>query len=283
MSRRVIWVLAAVLVAAAGCAPKADTAKDVAAIKAMNDAWGQAATRGDAATLIGQFADDSFRLFPHMPIVAGKEAIARNIGATVDRYLVEETDLVDDVQVVGDLAYARGTYAWKATPKVSGQAVVDDKGKFVTIYRRQADGAWKAVLDAPSSDLSAVRVLEPSSDDELALLQIERDWSAAWLNQDAAALDAILAASYMENMGGTVRAKKQIMADVKAGINQVASIDVSDIRVVVFGDHAAVDGMTVSSEKKRGQDTSAKLRWTDTFVKEDGRWRAVFTHHVELK
>jgi hypothetical protein len=43
------------------------------------------------------------------------------------------------------------------------------------------------------------------------------------------------------------------------------------------------DGFTISTEKKRGQDTSAKQRWTDTFVKEDGRWRAVFTHHVELK
>ena len=284
MSRRGIWVLAAVaLVAAAGCAPKADTAKDAAAIRAMNDAWGQAVTQGDAAAMAGQFADDAVRLFPHMPILSGKAAIAGNCAASVDHYLMEETDITDDVQVVGDLAYARGTYTWKATPKAPGPAVVDDRGKFVTIYRRQADGAWKIVLDAPSSDLPAIRILEPSSEDELALLQIERDWSAAWLKQDAAALDAILADSYVENQAGTVRTKKQILADVKAGLNAVASIDVSDIRVVVFGDHAAVDGMTVSSEKKKGQDTSAKLRWTDTFVKEDGRWRAVFTHHVELK
>lgn len=185
--------------------------------------------------------------------------------------------------MVGDLAYIRGSYAYKATPKVSGEAVIEDKGKFITLYRRQADGSWKAIIDAPSSDLPAVRTLAPSSDDEFALLQIERDWTQAWLKQDAATLDAIMADDYIENVAGQISPKKQILAEMKSGIYQVGSIDVSDIRVVVFGDHAVVDGFTLAKGKTRGQEATNRRRWTDTFVKEDGRWRAVFTHHVELK
>ena len=46
MNRKGIWVLAVIMMVAAGCAPKADNPKDVAAIKEMSTAWGQAATKG---------------------------------------------------------------------------------------------------------------------------------------------------------------------------------------------------------------------------------------------
>ena len=44
MDRKSIWVLAGILIVAAGCAPKADAPKDVAAIKALAVAWGPAIT-----------------------------------------------------------------------------------------------------------------------------------------------------------------------------------------------------------------------------------------------
>ncbi len=59
---------------------------------------------------------------------------------TIDRHEVE-------VAGSGDLAYAIGTYAL-ARP-------APDRGKFVEIYRRQADGSWKCVADMFSSDQAA--------------------------------------------------------------------------------------------------------------------------------
>ena len=283
MSRKGIWILAAILIVAAGCAPKADNPKDVAAIKAMQTAWGQAATKGDVAALVGQFADDAVRLFPNAPMIVGKEAISRGIEETIARYRQEETDVAEDVRVVGDLACARGTYVYKATPKVPGEAVLDDKGKFVDIYRRQPDGSWKIVVDIPNSDLPAIQTLAPSTSDELALLQLERDWSAAWLNQDAGVLDGILADSYLENLQGKITTKSQLLAEVKSGIYKVESLEASDMRVVVFGDHAVVNGLTASKGVVRGKEISEKRRWTDTFEKQDGRWRAVFTHFINIE
>ena len=47
----------------------------------------------------------------------------------------------------GDLAYGIGTFSL-ARP-------APDRGKFVEVYRRQADGSWRCVADMFSSDQAA--------------------------------------------------------------------------------------------------------------------------------
>jgi ketosteroid isomerase-like protein len=61
----------------------------------------------------------------------------------------------EDVMVSGDLAVETGTFAWTLQPK-SG-AEVKDKGKYLTVWKRQADGSWKIVRDIDNSDLPAKR------------------------------------------------------------------------------------------------------------------------------
>ena len=283
MNKKGIWALAVILMVAAGCAPKADNPKDVAAIKEMSTAWGQAATQGDVAALVGQFADDAVRLFPNAPNIVGKEAIAKTIQATLDRYRQEETDVAQDVHVVGDLGYAVGTYVYKATAKVPGEAIIEDKGKFVDIYRRQSDGSWKIIVDIPNSDLPAVQTLAPSSPDELAILQLERDWIATWQKQDPIALDSILADGFVENYQGQTTTKKQFIADMKAGIRKVESAEISDLRVIVFGDQAVANGISTVKGLERGKIVEGRHRWTDVFEKRDGRWRARGSYIADIE
>ena len=283
MNRWSIGVLAAILIVAAGCAPKADAPEDVAAIKALMAEWGQSASSGDASALAGYYTDNAVRMNMNVPILVGKEAIRSDWQSTLDRYTHVETDVAEDVQVVGDLAVARGTYTGKSTPKLPGGAVLNEKGKQVYVYRRQPGGAWKMIMDIWSSDLPVVQTLSPGSADEQALLQIERDWMAAWLKQDAAALDAIMADGFVENYQGQATAKKQFIADMKAGIYKVESTEVSDMRAVVFGDQAVVNGISMTKSTMRGKDTSGKSRWTDVYEKRDGRWRAVTTYLVKIE
>ena len=283
MDRKSIWVLAAILIVAAGCAPKADAPEDVAAIKAMATAWGQAETAGHAAALTDQYADGAFQLPPNGSIRVGKEAIQSAFRTDFDQSIHEAADVAEDVRVAGDIAFARGTYTTKMTPKVPGAAVVDDKGKWLTAYRRQADGSWKIVVDIWNSDLPVAQVLSPGSADEQALLQLERDWTAAWLKQDAAALDGILADGFIENKQGQFTKKAQILADMKAGIYKVEFSEVSDMRAVVFGDQAVVNGISSVKGLVRGKDTTEKLRWTDIYEKRDGRWRAVSSYMADVE
>jgi ketosteroid isomerase-like protein len=276
--------LAAVLLLAAGCGPKIDAPKDVAAIKALSATYSAAASAGDASACVsGFYADGAVRLDCNAPIRIGKDAIQASLQPYFDQYNHRETDAVEEVHVVGDLAFARGTYSTKAAPKVPGGAVIEDQGKWVTAYRLQPGGAWRAVVDIWNSDLPVVQTLTLASADELALVQIERDWAAAWLKQDATTLEGILADGFVENWRGEVSTKAQLLANMKAGIYKVESCENSDMRVVVFGDHAVVNGLNREKQTLRGKDAGGADRWMDTFIKQDGRWRAAFSHLIKVE
>jgi ketosteroid isomerase-like protein len=58
-----------------------------------------------------------------------------------------------EVAKAGDLAYVSGTYEETMTD-ASGKPA-KDRGKYLEIFKKQADGTWKAILDIWNSDLPA--------------------------------------------------------------------------------------------------------------------------------
>lgn len=48
-----------------------------------------------------------------------------------------------------DLGYTTGTFA------IESNRTTIDQGKFVDVWKKQADGSWKAVIDIFNSDLPA--------------------------------------------------------------------------------------------------------------------------------
>ena len=56
----------------------------------------------------------------------------------------------------GDLGYTRGTYVLTATDPAS-KKVATEKGRFVAVFRKQADGSWKAVQDINNAETSATK------------------------------------------------------------------------------------------------------------------------------
>ena len=120
------------------------------AIRALNEAFVQHFNAGDADGLArAVYAEDARLLPPNHPMITGRAQIAEALrglfeaglgGLIVDAYEVE-------VAASGDLAYAIGTFSL-ARP-------APDRGKFVEVYRRQADGSWRCVADMFSSDQPA--------------------------------------------------------------------------------------------------------------------------------
>jgi len=109
---------------------------------------------------------------------------------------------------------------------------------------------------------------------EQALMQLERDWTAAALNKDAAALDKILADDWVgQNPAGTAT-KTEALADLRSGDNKIESETMGDMKVRVFGDTAVVTGSDDEKSSYKGKDTSGHYTWTDVFVKRHGRWQA---------
>ena len=55
-----------------------------------------------------------------------------------------------EVSAAGDLAYSMGTYEYSL--KDAEGNPVSGKGKFVDIWKKQADGSWKAAVGIGNSD-----------------------------------------------------------------------------------------------------------------------------------
>ena len=282
MQKSALALMALVVAIAAACAPKVNDPADVQAVKDTAPAYDKFANASDAAGLASNFyAADAIRMDPNQPASAGTEAIRASLEKSYAQSSEQIRNVIDDVRVAGSYAVAKGTFEGTSTPK-SGGAAVPVKGKFVTLYERQGTGPWKAVWDIYNSDLPEAGKSADGAD-ERALMQIERDWATAAAANDAAGLDTLMADEYVGNTDGRITPKKQALADVKSGATKTSSAEASDLTVFVAGDRATVHGLWTEKSIQNGKDMSGQYRFTDTFIKRDGRWQAVTTFSTKLK
>ena len=61
-----------------------------------------------------------------------------------------------EVAKAGDIAYTQGTYTLTTTDPKTKRAMTE-KGKYVTVYKKQPDGSWLAVEDITDADAPATR------------------------------------------------------------------------------------------------------------------------------
>jgi uncharacterized protein (TIGR02246 family) len=264
------------------CAPEVNDPADVQAIKDTGPAYDKLANAGNAEGLATEFYAPDAGWFGSMRIASAGAAAIR---ATLEKAYAQATENVrnpiDDVRVAGGFAVAKGTFEGTSTPKAGG-AATPVKGKFVTLYERGADGAWKAVWDIYNSDLPAPGATADGADEQ-ALVQIERDWAVASAANDAAGIDKITAPEYVGNTDGLITPKKEQIANIKSGASKTSSAAASELKVFVVGDTATVHGLWTDKSVLNGKDTSGTYRFIDSFIKRDGRWQAVATFSTKLQ
>jgi len=74
---------------------------------------------------------------------------------------------------------------------------------------------------------------------------------------------------------GTVSTKAQGIADMKSGALKIESSKIEDMKVLVYGDTAVVTYKTTDKGTYKGRDLSGQYRWTDVFVKQNGKWQLI--------
>lgn len=163
MKRYLLLVFAVfVIVAAVACQPGATGLgdQDKAAItKLCNDAATlMTQPTPDWAAYVQYYADDATVLAPNMPPVKGRAAIQAVLASYPP--VTEAKFEPVDVDGLGDLAYVRGNYEMTMNPP--GAAPITDKGKYLEVYKRQADGSFKVVYDSWSSDLPVPGLVVPT-------------------------------------------------------------------------------------------------------------------------
>lgn len=116
--------------------------------------------------------------------------------------------------------------------------------------------------------------------DTQAILDIEQRLAQAWVDRDRKAIDAILADEWsVTDASGRVLTKQQVMQESFGSTERrVDRMIVDDVRVRVYGETAVATGRTQATGSYRGTSASVVLRFTDVFVRRDGRWQAVASH-----
>ena len=117
-----------------------------------------------------------------------------------------------------------------------------------------------------------------------ALTELEMNWVNALMKADTTALDTIFADGYVDTDEHSQRSDKQdVLSVLKSGDLKMESIKLSDMKVYVYGDAAVVIGSSAQVGNFKGQAVAPKILFTDTFIKQKGRWKAVASHRSAVQ
>jgi uncharacterized protein DUF4440 len=138
-----------------------------------------------------------------------------------------------------------------------------------------------AVLLASVASLS-VAVVAQTVDDEQLLKDIEQQLARAWSQHDRAFIENLLAPEWsVTQADGTILTRSTVLGPFFDAV-QFDSNVVDDVTVTLFGDTAIVRGRTTVSAKVNGAPVSAHIRFTDVFIRWNGRWQVVASHASPL-
>jgi ketosteroid isomerase-like protein len=131
----------------------ADTrAADADAIRAADVEWNKAMQAKDVDRSISFYGDGAILLGNKAPSVQDRDAIRKEfqemLGHTTGNFSFTNTSV--EVAKSGDLAWEHGVYEFNTTDK-KGKPVVET-GKYLTVWKKQSDGTWKAVADMDNTD-----------------------------------------------------------------------------------------------------------------------------------
>ncbi len=247
---------------------------DRKALEAFDHAWSEAGEKGDRAALMNILADD----FAGLPAMINK---TQSIEGTMRAFERNKANPGNRDQVSSD------NYMITCTPltaTVTHRNVVTTKdgtgGKEETFYTRSVHflekrgGKWQVVSNT-----------NHGLDDYGVLMYMERDWNNAALKRDMAWFEKNFAADYtsISSRSATLMNKAEDMADTKNDKSVVETNALSEMNVRIDGNMAVVTGVNhVKGRDEKNQPLDIRVRFTDTYIKRDGRWQVWATQGTRI-
>lgn len=120
---------------------------------------------------------------------------------------------------------------------------------------------------------------QPGSDDSSdrsLILALESAWNQAEMHHDANAASAILTGNFISvDHHGALETKSQYLADMKDMTFNPEEISNSDPTVYIYGDTAIVTSVYRTRGTDKGKPFVHHGRFTDTWIKRDGKWQCI--------
>ena len=135
---------------------------------------------------------------------------------------------------------------------------------------------WLALAVAATACVHASITTNGSSDaDRQQIAALEEDWIKAVVARDAGAFDRLLHPTFTYTEDGKLYSRAQLISDVQTTADTVTSGRNEDMSVRVSGNVGIVTGWLVLVGRSGGRAFERRYRYTDTWVKDDGRWRVI--------
>ena len=119
---------------------------DERALHEMHSTWIDAVNAGDLVRLLSLMADDVVFLSPGQAPF-GRDGFSPGFSAAHQRARINCISDLEDVVVVGEVAYTLSRDSLSVTQRAGGEAM-QLAGHRITVYRKQPDGRWLLARDA---------------------------------------------------------------------------------------------------------------------------------------
>ena len=158
------------------CAPQEP---DMAAMRKMIDEYNAASidamTSGNMDKVMSYYADDAMSMPPNSTMLKGKEAIkafsTQMMQSGMKMSNVKFTTV--EVDASGKVAYEVGNYEMDIAIPVMGK--MRDQGKYVAIWKQQADGSWKVHAEMWNTDTPLPSMDKSSAKKAVAKKDMKKD------------------------------------------------------------------------------------------------------------
>jgi len=136
-----------------GCSePKVDTKAEGEKLMEISRQWSKSASTDSIEKTVSYWADDAIVMSPGEPQLKGKEAIRAMVqeSSKIPGFKISWEPLSVEVSQSGDMAYMVEQNQITVNDSLGHPITQYNKG--VTVWKKQADGSWKNVVDIFNSN-----------------------------------------------------------------------------------------------------------------------------------
>lgn len=128
-------------------------AGDEQTLRDLDAQWSKAAGAKDLDKTVSYYASDAVVMPPHAAAATTKEAMRKSWSdlISIPGMSISWKPTKAEIAKSGDLAYTSGTY--ELTMNDASGKPITDHGKYLEVWKKQADDSWKCALDIWNSDL----------------------------------------------------------------------------------------------------------------------------------
>lgn len=258
----ILFLIAAMAISVAAECSDADRK----ALEAFDHAWGKAGQDGDKAALMALYADD----FVGLPGMQGKAATIESTMKTFERNKANPAGadkttydhyIISCTPVSGTITH-RNT-VWKPVGEGGGPQTFYTRSVH---FLEKRGGKWQVVSNAGSG-----------LDDYDVLWYLEQDWNDAVLKKDRGWFEKNYANDFtsISSLSAKLMTREEDIADTVDDKGTMELVETTGMDIRMDGNYAIVTGtFRTKGKDAKGAAFDRKIRYTDTWIKRDGRWQA---------